>query len=138
MNNLCILLDPGHVRQTPGKRSPDGRLLEYQYNREILERIKNKLDELGIDNWNSHPELDFVNNKYKELKTAKEAFKKGKTASFLDIWFRPKWRFFRDYIIKAGFLDGYTGYQVCKMSAYITFSKYIKLREYSKQGKITK
>lgn len=64
MNNLCILLDPGHVRQTPGKRSPDGRLLEYQYNREILERIKNKLDKLGIDNWNSHPELDFVNNKY--------------------------------------------------------------------------
>lgn len=64
MSNLCILLDPGHVRQTPGKRSPDGRLLEYQYNREILERIKNKLDNLGIDNWNSHPELDFVNNKY--------------------------------------------------------------------------
>lgn len=76
-------------------------------------------------------------NKYSSL-TAKEAFKKGKTATPLDIWFRPKWRFFRDYIIKAGFLDGYTGYQVCKMSAYITFSKYIKLREYSKQGKFTK
>lgn len=76
-------------------------------------------------------------NKYSTL-TAKEAFNRGKKSSCFDIWFRPKWRFFRDYIIKRGFLDGYAGYQVCKMSAYITFSKYIKLREYVKKGKITK
>ena len=76
-------------------------------------------------------------NKYSTL-TAKEAFNRGKKSSCFDIWFRPKWRFFRDYIIKRGFLDGYAGYQVCKMSAYITFSKYIKLREYIKKGIITK
>ncbi len=76
-------------------------------------------------------------NKYSSL-TAKEAFNKGKKASFMDIWFRPKWRFFRDYILKRGFLDGYAGYQVCKMSAYITFAKYIKLREYNKNNKVTK
>lgn len=76
-------------------------------------------------------------NKYSCL-TAKEAFNRGKKSSIFDIWFRPKWRFFRDFIIKRGFLDGYAGYQVCKMSAYITFAKYIKLREYVKNGKITK
>lgn len=76
-------------------------------------------------------------NKYSSL-TAIEAFNRGKKSSAFDIWFRPKWRFFRDYIIKRGFLDGYAGYQVCKMSAFITFSKYIKLREYVKHKKITK
>lgn len=75
-------------------------------------------------------------NKYSSL-TAKEAFNRGKKSSIFDIWFRPKWRFFRDYVIKAGFLDGYAGYQVCKMSAYITFAKYIKLREYVKHKRIT-
>lgn len=76
-------------------------------------------------------------NKYSSL-TAKEAFDKGKKSSIFDIWFRPKWRFFRDYILKGGILDGYTGYQVCKMSAYITFSKYAKLREYIKNNEKTK
>jgi glycosyltransferase involved in cell wall biosynthesis len=75
-------------------------------------------------------------NKYSSL-TAKEAFNRGKKSSIFDIWFRPKWRFFRDFIIKRGFLDGYAGYQVCKMSAYITFAKYIKLREYVKHKRIT-
>ena len=64
MKKVCVLLDPGHVRQTPGKRSPDGRLLEYQYTREILFRIQEELMKLGIDSWNTHPEDDFVNSKY--------------------------------------------------------------------------
>ena len=72
------------------------------------------------------------------LKTPLVRFKKGKKSSICGIWFRPKWRFFRDYILKGGILDGYAGYQVCKMSAYVTFAKYIKLREYNQKGSITK
>lgn len=30
---MKILIDNGHGRETPGKRSPDGRLLEYAQNR---------------------------------------------------------------------------------------------------------
>lgn len=95
----------------------NGDLLHYSYNTSFdhLERL----------------------NKYSSL-AAKEAFKKGKKSSICGIWFRPKWRFFRDYILKGGFLDGYAGYQVCKMSAYVTFAKYIKLREYNQKGSITK
>lgn len=32
---MKVLLDNGHGAETPGKRSPDGRLREYAYTREI-------------------------------------------------------------------------------------------------------
>lgn len=60
--------------------------------------------------------------------TAQEAFNKGKKAGIAAIIFRPRWKFCRDYIFKGGFLDGYAGYQVCKISAFATFLKYSKLR----------
>lgn len=34
-----ILLDNGHGVNTPGKRSPDGTFLEYEFNRDIVARI---------------------------------------------------------------------------------------------------
>lgn len=40
---MVILLDNGHGNNTPGKRSPDGTLLEYKYTREIVKKIYNKL-----------------------------------------------------------------------------------------------
>ena len=42
-----VLLDNGHGKETPGKRSPDGTLLEYNYTREITKRIKQQLDEIN-------------------------------------------------------------------------------------------
>ena len=36
---MLILIDNGHGHNTPGKRSPDGKFLEYAYNREIATRI---------------------------------------------------------------------------------------------------
>ena len=67
--------------------------------------------------------------------TAQEAYEKGKKASVVAIVFRPRWKFFRDYIFKGGFLDGYAGYQVCKISAFATFLKYSKLRMLHKNNK---
>jgi glycosyltransferase involved in cell wall biosynthesis len=63
---------------------------------------------------------------------AKQSLEKGKKANGFDLWFRPKWKFFRDYIINRGFLDGSAGYQVCKMSAFATFLKYAKIKESNK------
>lgn len=40
---MKILIDNGHGRDTAGKRSPDGRLLEWAYNREIATRIVDAL-----------------------------------------------------------------------------------------------
>lgn len=44
-----ILVDNGHGRDTPGKRSPDGRFLEYQYNREIARAVVLHLQYRGYD-----------------------------------------------------------------------------------------
>ena len=44
-----ILLDAGHGIDTPGKRSPDGVLREYLWNREVVELLYNFLKEKGYD-----------------------------------------------------------------------------------------
>ena len=39
LNRLVILLDNGHAQSTPGKRSPDQTFYEYEFNRDIVDRI---------------------------------------------------------------------------------------------------
>ena len=46
---MRILIDNGHGSDTPGKRSPDGRLREYAWAREVAARIERGLRECGID-----------------------------------------------------------------------------------------
>lgn len=46
---MKVLVDNGHGYETPGKRSNDGRLLEYAYSREIARRLVASLKERGID-----------------------------------------------------------------------------------------
>lgn len=46
---MKVLIDNGHGSNTPGKRSPDGRLREYAYTREIAERLVMELRKNGID-----------------------------------------------------------------------------------------
>lgn len=46
---MKILIDNGHGSDTKGKRSPDGRLLEYRWAREIAQRITTALRSRGID-----------------------------------------------------------------------------------------
>lgn len=45
---MIILLDAGHGESTPGKRSPDGKLREYKYCREIANEVKNQLLNKGF------------------------------------------------------------------------------------------
>ena len=46
---MKILLDNGHGYDTKGKRSPDGRLSEYAWAREIAKRIESELRKRGLD-----------------------------------------------------------------------------------------
>lgn len=46
---MKILVDNGHGADTAGKRSPDGKLLEYAWTREIAERIVAELSCRGYD-----------------------------------------------------------------------------------------
>jgi hypothetical protein len=47
------------------------------------------------------------------------------------IGMKVAWTFLRNYLFRLGFMDGKTGYVVCKMSAFYTLIKYAKLRELS-------
>ena len=46
---MKILIDNGHGIQTKGKRSPDGKFLEYAYTREIAKRVVADLIDRGYD-----------------------------------------------------------------------------------------
>ncbi|WP_294477285.1 N-acetylmuramoyl-L-alanine amidase [uncultured Bacteroides sp.] len=46
---MKVLIDNGHGENTPGKRSPDGRLREWAYSREIADRVVFELRKKGID-----------------------------------------------------------------------------------------
>lgn len=57
---MIVLLDNGHGINTPGKCSPDRRLLEYKYAREIVSGIHNELGKLGIKSYILTPEEEDI------------------------------------------------------------------------------
>lgn len=56
-DNILILVDNGHGNNTPGKRSPDGKLIEAIYTREIASKVVSELRRLGYDADFLTPEL---------------------------------------------------------------------------------
>lgn len=61
--------------------------------------------------------------------SAKSKIANGKRSSLTKIILYPIWRFFRNYILYRGFLDGYNGYVICSISAFEVFSKYVKMKD---------
>lgn len=49
MGRFCVIIDNGHGRETPGKRSPDGRLLEWRWTRDAAKQLKAELEKRGIE-----------------------------------------------------------------------------------------
>ncbi len=75
---------------------------------------------------NLHEYIEKIN--YYTTLHANEMHKKGKKANFIKLYIAPCFSFFRDYIIKLGFLDGPHGYTIAKQSANYVFIKYMKLK----------
>ncbi len=71
-------------------------------------------------------------NKYTEL-AAQAAAARGKTAGIAKIIFSPLWHFISEYFFRLGFLDGFYGFVICRLSAYSAFLKYTRIREYSRR-----
>jgi len=65
---------------------------------------------------------------------AKADFQKGKKAPFYKIWLAPVVKFIQCYFIRLGFLDGKTGFTICRLSATATYHKYVKLKQLYKQN----
>lgn len=73
-------------------------------------------------------------NKFSDI-ASKQYHNMGKKTSVFGILYRTSWKFLRDFVFKLGFLDGYPGYLVCKISSFATFLKYSKLRELNREKK---
>jgi glycosyltransferase involved in cell wall biosynthesis len=60
---------------------------------------------------------------------AQQMFEQGRYASALDVVLQPAFAFFRNYILKRGFLDGRVGLTISKMNAHYVALKFQKLRQ---------
>jgi glycosyltransferase involved in cell wall biosynthesis len=58
-------------------------------------------------------------------------------ATFLDLCVRAPWAFFRSFILKRGFLDGFAGLVIAWMTGFYTFLKYAYLRELNTKSRET-
>jgi glycosyltransferase involved in cell wall biosynthesis len=63
---------------------------------------------------------------------AADAFRQGRRAGMTEIFFRPFWRFFRTYVVQAGFLDGRHGLVLCSVQAWSVFLKWAQVWEWER------
>jgi len=90
-----------------------------------IKHLKGDLLHWVIDSYEAH--IDKANN-FSSI-AASEYFKLGrKTNAFAMTW-RMTWRFFKAFILRGGFKDGYNGFVISSLSAYTSFLKYLKLRQ---------
>ena len=66
--------------------------------------------------------------KFTEI-AAVSAHNNNKKSSFLKLIYKPIAIFFKLYILKQGFRDGYSGYLIARISAFVVFMKYARLRQ---------
>ena len=66
-------------------------------------------------------------HKFTDL-SAQAAFNNGKRSSLIKIIGKPIFKFFADYFIKAGFLDGYYGFIIAIFGSYYKFMHLVKLK----------
>jgi len=68
---------------------------------------------------------------------ARDLARQGRGAGMAEVALRPAWRFFRMFVLEAGFLDGLHGFVVCALQSYGVFLKWARvweLRRLEKMG----
>jgi len=88
-------------------------------------RCKHDLRHYSMDDLNHHVRKAV---RYSDL-FAQQRVKDGQGAGWLELGFRPWWRFVRGYFLRLGFLDGWQGFAIARMVAFETFLRYAKVRE---------
>ena len=76
---MLILLDPAHGHNTPGKRSPDGKLLEYAYTRDLANQILATLQDKGHNAQLLVPETEDIPLKERVRRTNAQCQAHGKS-----------------------------------------------------------
>ncbi|EKF56322.1 family 2 glycosyl transferase [Galbibacter marinus] len=86
-------------------------------------RLKNHFDHYT---YRSYDRFIAKKNHYARLQ-AEENFKKNKKPSLFHFIIKPPFRFFNQYILRGGFLDGFPGFASAYINSYGVMTRYIKL-----------
>jgi glycosyltransferase involved in cell wall biosynthesis len=85
--------------------------------------LNNKLNHFSYRNYDHY--ISKLNH-YAAIR-AKELYEKGNKVNIYHVMIKPAARFFIHFIVRLGFLDGFTGFLVAKTQAYGVLTRYIKL-----------
>ena len=85
--------------------------------------LNNKLNHFSYRNYDHY--ISKLNH-YAAIR-AKELHEKGNKVNIYHVMIKPAARFFIHFIVRLGFLDGFTGFLVAKTQAYGVLTRYIKL-----------
>lgn len=97
-----------------------------------IEHIPGDLLHYSYESISSHV---LQTNKFTTI-AARASFDRGKKSHLGKIIFRPILKFFRDYFIKRGFLDGRYGLVICIINGFSEFLKYSKILDLQKNKQI--
>lgn len=73
-------------------------------------------------------------NKFSTL-AARQLIDENQPVTFLKVLIKPSAKFIRNYFLNLGFLDGFNGYVICRISALQTFLKYFKAWQMKRRQK---
>jgi len=65
---------------------------------------------------------------------ARQMFERGRRATAFDLALQPAFAFFRNFVLKRGFLDGGVGLTISKMNSRYVYLKFKKLRDLELSG----
>ncbi len=86
-------------------------------------KLKGRINHYTYKNYHQYAE------KFERYSTwsAKDRIKRTKKVTLYHLAFKPLFRFFKQYILKLGILDGKTGFILCYMASYSVFLRYLKV-----------
>lgn len=90
-----------------------------------VRRLRNPLHHFSYRNMEDHVSRI---NRFTTISSG-ELRKEGKPWRWTDAFFRPAFRFFKSYILKRGFMEGFAGFYLAVTAAVYVFLKYAKLWE---------
>jgi glycosyltransferase involved in cell wall biosynthesis len=95
-------------------------------------KIAGDLHHYSYDSISSHI---LQTNKFSTIE-ATTLFAKGKRVGFFKLVTRPPWQFFKDYILRRGFLDGRYGFIICFINALYVLLKCAKMMDMQLNRKV--
>lgn len=66
---------------------------------------------------------------------AGQYFRSGRRFGYLQMLFRPCWKFLNTYLLRLGFMDGLAGFVISSLSAYHVFVTWVKFWELARPDK---